>query len=65
MGRDPAGTAKTVLDIARQAELVFNHNGHYMEMLAFLGGLSGDRQMSKVRSRAGAPGRAPNDVNVS
>ena len=29
MGRHPAVTAATVLDIARQAEMVFNHSGHY------------------------------------
>ncbi len=29
MGRHPALTATTVLNIARQAELVFNYPGHY------------------------------------
>lgn len=48
MGRDPAGTAKTVLDIARQAELVFNHAGHYQAMIGLLGGSGGNANMSKV-----------------
>lgn len=29
MGRHPALTAATVLNIARQAEMVFNYSGHY------------------------------------
>lgn len=56
-GRTPALTVRTVLSIARQAELAFNHASHYESMMTMLGAYSSEPMLSQVRSPPPSPRR--------
>ena len=48
IGRHPALTARTVLEIARQAELAFDHVSHYNSMTSLLGAYNDEPILSQV-----------------